>query len=93
MKEDDIPSVHPLSDDGLYPSLAAQLPQEAPIMADESGTRPDTSKVIVLMPADMHTTLKELAEFHDLTMSQAVRRAVRRWIQENATATPEAIAQ
>ena len=39
-------------------------------------------QVIVRMPKDMHTAIKEIAAEQDLTMSQVVRAAVRRHLQD-----------
>jgi predicted HicB family RNase H-like nuclease len=41
----------------------------------------DLQQVMVRMPPDLHDAVKKAAEKSDLTMAQAVRAAVRHWLQ------------
>lgn len=41
----------------------------------------DTQQVIVRMPADLHTALKERAAADERSMSQAIRHAIRRYLE------------
>ena len=45
-------------------------------------TRPALQQVIVRMPPEMHEAIKEAAVESDLTMSQVVRAAVRRYLAD-----------
>jgi metal-responsive CopG/Arc/MetJ family transcriptional regulator len=43
-------------------------------------------QVMVRMPADLHEEIKRRAEAKDLTMAQAIRAAVRNYLQEEQVA-------
>lgn len=44
-------------------------------------TTKDTQQVIVRMPADLHAALKERAAADERSMSQAIRHAIRRYLE------------
>lgn len=44
-------------------------------------------QVIVRMPTDMHEAIKQQAEAQDLSMAQAIRAAVRQYLEPSRTLT------